>query len=204
MKSWAMVGLVVVLAGCSDEIGPDPSGGTGASTANSMGGNGGEGATGGGDAGGSSSTGGSTPGGGFESGERIKAKTLVGADGSRTPSGLYDSQLGIDCAWRGASDGQQRCLPVNYAFATIWADAACTIPVGTSNGTCGLPTHLLTQTGSCWDSVRVFPVAGPYAGTTYTKAGADCIDIGPTANAIIGGAEIPASSFVAATVEIEP
>lgn len=45
------------------------------------------------------------------SGSRLKAKWIVGADGSKQFRNWYDSQLGHDCYFNPASDGQTRCLP---------------------------------------------------------------------------------------------
>ncbi len=67
-------------------------------------------------------------GGGYESGSRLKVRTLIGEDGSRQPAGWYDTQLETECSWRTASDGQTRCLPI--AIPTIYfADAACMQPI---------------------------------------------------------------------------
>ncbi len=197
-----MVTMLVLAAACSDEIGPDPSGGTGASTANSMGGTDAAGGAGGNADGGSSSSGGSTPGGGFESGGRLKARTLVGSDGARSPAGWVDSALSVECQWGKASDGQTRCLPSNHAIATYYADAACTVPVLLTS--CGSPTHVYVPTDSCNSSFRVYPVTGSYSGAYHQRLDAStCIQVNTTTGALTTGAEMSPEAFVAATVEIE-
>lgn len=93
------VAFVFIIA-CSKDptITPDPTGGGGHGT-------------GGSNQGGHGGAGGGAPGGGYESGSRLKARTIVGSDGSRSPAGWYDSQLEVECTWRLASDGKQRCMP---------------------------------------------------------------------------------------------
>jgi hypothetical protein len=120
--------LALALAACSDDtnIGPDPTdGNAGGSTMNSP--------TGAGGTGGDGGTGGASnmQGLGYENGTRLRARNVVGADGSKQFLRWHDTQLDADCFFGKASDGSTRCLPSPVGAATVstfFADAACTVP----------------------------------------------------------------------------
>ena len=200
MKMMAVV-MVVLGVGCSETepIGPDPAGGTGASTAD--GGSGGDGT---GAAGGSGGSGGQAQGSGFESGSRVKARTYVGDDGSRTPVGMYDDQLGVECSWRKAADGVTRCLPV-APTTPLFIDSACATPVLV--GSCFPSTQYALRVDQGCDSVaHVHPIVGntgPVSVWTHDENGA-CVTVPIPPGAVFTlGAEVPASQFVAATLATE-
>lgn len=69
------------------------------------------------------------------SGSRLKVRYWEGADGSRLPVGLYDTELGLDCEPMLTSDGVYRCLPTGLVHAPeypsdpekqCWADEEMT------------------------------------------------------------------------------
>lgn len=65
-----------------------------------------------------------------ESGSRLKARRIVGVDGSKNFWGWHDSTLKLDCNWATASDGQWRCLPpISAPVSQNFSDAACTTRV---------------------------------------------------------------------------
>lgn len=61
-----------------------------------------------------------------EGGGRLVRRWLDGEDGSRVWWDLYDTERGWPCAWRDATDGTPRCLPIapsdGTAFATNLVD----------------------------------------------------------------------------------
>ncbi len=206
MKRIMVVAMVGLLA-CSDEIDPDPTSG-GGNANNGTGGNttsagaSGEGGT-GAHGEGAAAAGGGVPGGGFESGSRLKAQTLVGQDGSRSPTGWYDSEMGVACVFRKASDGQTRCLP-NGPTIIYYSDDTCATPMVVA--TCAPGGHALLIEDSCTGAARVFPIGGSISpANAYVKVGASCTNVVDPAPPIYSvGAEIPASSFVGTTLETEP
>ena len=209
--------VLVVAAGCGDSgsITPEPKDTT-TSSGNSMagapvdGGNTGDGgaSTGGAAPSGGNGTGGSnTQGSGYESGSRLKARTLVGADGSRSPNGWHDSQLDTDCQWRKAADGTQRCLPAGLV-ANRFLDDQCTEPV-VAQDDCEPSDFVIVSDDSqtCGARYHVFPLAAVVTPATayYRNGSGACTTIAvPQGTLHATGTELPASGFVAATVEIEP
>lgn len=80
------------------------------------------------------------------SGSRLKVRHWTGADGSRLPVGLYDAELGVDCAPRMAADGKVRCLPVGlvetseiYRLAEAYSDLEAGTPAWSSDPSTGGP-----------------------------------------------------------------
>lgn len=203
LNKFEMLVLVALGAvGCKDEpIGPDPVGGSGSeggSTANSggspEGGSSGEGGDGGSE----------DPGGSYESGSRLKARTLVGSDGSRSPSGWFDTETNAECTWRLAADGQQRCLPV-APFAVYYGDAGCNQPLGTADG-CGVPSKMLSISSACDGAVKVYEVGGVVGvgPTLYIRTGATCTAVPAPPSVYYTLTEEPLTEYVAATVETGP
>lgn len=73
-----------------------------------------------------------------QSGDRIKARWLVGDDGSRQFLGWWDSELGTECEWLTADDGAHRCLPVTEVQVDHFSDPGCTVPAALVGGSgCG-------------------------------------------------------------------
>jgi hypothetical protein len=62
-----------------------------------------------------------------ESGTRLKARWLVGSDGSRQFVNWRDTELDAECTFQSASDGSSRCQPYSAGVETGgYSDAACT------------------------------------------------------------------------------
>lgn len=180
--------VALLVAGCSSEpIGPDPTsgqGGNGGSVANNSGGNGA-----------------GTQGGTYESGSRLKARTLAGADGSRSPAGWYDSELETECTWAKDEAGQQRCMPVG-PLTFLYADSACTVPVVADDG-CNAPAFVRTRPSGCVDEFRVFRVGRAHSNSDplYSLTANGCSAVGMQSGFV--GEEIAASELVAAELETE-
>jgi hypothetical protein len=142
-------------------------------------------------------------------GSRLKARMLVGADGSKSPTGAWlDTMTGGDCTFGVATDGKTRCLPpVVPGFQIRWADAACTQPLLiTTKGDAGPPMLPEEQT---------FVVSPNSLSVHYVQPGAPaappaeiyvygCVPGDPSAIpdlAFWSVTILPASFFVSATVQ---
>lgn len=211
--TFSLIATVSTLVACSagPDITPDPD--TTTSTGNAMGGSpvdGGNAPTDGGNGAGptigGAPQGGSSPGGGYESGTRIKAKTLVGSDGSRNPDGWHDSQLDVDCQWRLANDGSRRCLPVSISTA-IYADLDCTQPLMVQSA-CNPSNYAMVSDSSsgCDTRYRVYPIgASVTPAVAYMKQGNGCVTTAvPSGGSVFAtGPEMVVGEFVAGVVEVE-
>ncbi len=141
-------------------------------------------------------------------GSRLKATFLVGADGSKAyVAGVwFDSQRNEDCAFGTAGDGQNRCLP-NGVSGEMFADSACTQPIIALPTGCATPTYAVVQaSGTCAAVVAGNHIYNVGASTNpmalYVQNGASCFSAGtgqPGYDYYTIGAEVPATSFVAAT-----
>ena len=63
----------------------------------------------------------------WASGSRLRAKVLDGGGGARTFETWRDTELGVDCRFATAEDGQLRCVPDSQDVSYL--DPACTEPV---------------------------------------------------------------------------
>ena len=147
-----------------------------------------------------------------QSGSRLKSMYYAGADGSKyfPPNQWYDSQRGEKCVFIPGADQVQRCLPTIMVTITDYADAGCTqqlVRAYTGTG-CTVPNTVSIATpyipGSCQSTGYVAYQVGPlFAGTAYSGTPSSCSKAAaPSGYALYSlGAEIPASSFVSATVQ---
>jgi hypothetical protein len=127
----------------SGSNGSDDAGRGGSSGSATTGGTGGASATGG--TGGASATGGSAGASMelepyFEPGTRLKPLVVVAAPGldiieRPVDSGWHDSELDFDCYFALDEAGVERCFPASILSGLVYADASCTRPVVTLNGT---------------------------------------------------------------------
>jgi hypothetical protein len=203
-----MAAALLAAVGCGDSgIVPEPQ--QTSSSGNSMGGDGqggaqpNGGAPAGGEApvGGNGPNGGSTPGGGFESGSRIKARTLVGDDGARSPAGWFDSALSVECTWRRmTNDSTTRCVPA-FAASSYFADSACMQPLVLASS-CSLPQHGAITDGC--GGVRIFPIGAPVSPPLVYFFSGTCVNVAAPAGQFYSlGAEMEPDAFVSATLETE-
>lgn len=206
-----LAAVFLVACGDSGNIQPEPkdettsSGNGGAPTDGGSTANGGAPSTGGADPSGGNATGGSTAADDTQSGTRLKVRARVGADGSRQPIGWYDANLDTVCTWRKASDGTDRCLPDGIT-ANRFLDDACTQPIMVQSACEPLQFAIVSEDpDSCGNRWRVYH-AGPAVtpASAYMRSGANCIATAvPAGDLFATNAEMPASMFVAATVEVE-
>jgi hypothetical protein len=152
-----------------------------------------------------------------QSGSRLKAQYVSGADGSKTFIGMYDTQTKHECAYAFAADGMTRCLPFGplVVQSTIYyGDMGCTQPILNVPKTCTTPPpYVSTAETTCGGntSFHVYPSGAAFTpgamiylitGSGTSKA---CTGIKPAMGAdwVATGKEIAASTFVEGTVMME-
>lgn len=71
----------------------------------------------------------------LKSGTRLRHKTIAAEDGTiAQATGLYDTQLSLDCSFQVSEDGMMRCLPFGaYIQPQVYLDAACAQAFATSS-----------------------------------------------------------------------
>lgn len=144
-----------------------------------------------------------------ESGSRIKAKRIVGADGSKQFEGWYDTNLKVECSYLMMSDGKLHCIP-EYAATIGFSDSACTMPViGLIIQGCPPPpiAGYISSTLMCGYSYAARTVGPPVSQSMYySNFGGPCVSspISSPFTVYATGAELPPSMFVAATVVQDP
>jgi hypothetical protein len=143
-------------------------------------------------------------------GSRLKRKYLVGDDGSRqTWGGWWDSELGVDCGFRIAADGEYRCTPVfSASIVNLFKDESCTVrAVSISKETCGAGIkYAQTVEDGCPIKTRVYAIGQMVTSeVAYTLDTDDnCIEKDVSGDKYDGinihavGPEVSASSFVKA------
>ena len=197
MKSaWLVVGAMVAV-GCSagggqTEPKPDP-----VTSSSGVGGSG----TGGANAGGSGAGGDATiP--GNQSGDRLKARWLDGADGSRQFFGWHDSQLGINCQALADTGGTVRCLPApgQFYFTTDTCDSASALVL--VYPTCDVPDYVsqAKNTGACDYGYSAREVLSQAANVTavWQSVSGNCFSasVPSTGTLYSVGPPMPAATFV--------
>ncbi len=158
-----------------------------------------------------SGAGGNGPmGGGFESGSRLKTRTLIATDGAQLPEGLYDSQLQTNCGFQLASDGVLRCLPITSAMQVYFTNAACSLPVALLGAGCSSAPFVTLSNGiGCggnveYDAYQVGAIVSVPA-PVFIKSGQSCVGpLGPYPGPFYAVTIVPPSSFVQATEQIGP
>ncbi len=201
MRALVVLGLAA-LTGCEasngEEIGPDPSDGTGEASVAS-------GASSGDSSG---PTTGGAQGLGYENGSRLRARVYVGADGSRQFVGWRDTERQENCAFSTASDGKVRCLPqpVNQA-ASYFADASCTQPLATVFvSACSQVEKYSAWYNGC-GTTSIGLTQAKFAGATVYYKAPGCTS-GPTPGAgsfdlYLVESEIPPTDFAEASESVE-
>jgi hypothetical protein len=116
---------------------------------------------------------------GYVSGARIRARYLDGDDGSKQFVGWRDTQLGMDCTYLFAEDGEYRCLPSSILVGGYFTDANCGQPAALVAKTCAVPQYasVVTTTTTCTGAVQyrgnLVGSAAPYI---YSWNGT-CVDV---------------------------
>lgn len=151
-----------------------------------------------------------------ESGSRIKAKWIVGDDGSRTFVGTYDSEREEECVWTYATDGSRRCLPIGGVASAYpqFTDSACTLRIFQRTTTCSnLGLNYIPVNGGCSETPYLYELhtlsAPLTAGTvTYGMSDDSCVEVSVIPDNIYtyhsSTGAIPPSSFARGTTQTDP
>lgn len=154
---------------------------------------------------------GSTP---MTSGSRLKARSIVGADGSGLSLGLYDSKLEVTCAFVPDTAGALRCLPFeNPATQSGYLDPDCKEMAYLSQSGCpskytSTPT---ASPGACaaggnvyrYSVVRLTAVQ-PQPTNLYARSGAICAPTTlPMGWTFYTGTPVSPAEFVAGELRTE-
>lgn len=141
------------------------------------------------------------------SGTRLKAKFHVGDDGAKEylAGFWYDSERKEECSFTTAGDGAVRCLPPGQPFG-YFSDSTCKTAVAAVSSTCAAPAYAAKATPStCGGAagIQIYTIGAAVTLTAlYGQSGSSCYNVGtlPTGFTFYSvGAEVPATSFVAAT-----
>jgi len=142
-------------------------------------------------------------------GSRLKPKYRSSEDGAREFlfNLWWDAQRGEDCAFTLAGDGQMRCLPSGADFR-YYSDAQCHTPIVLMQSACAAPKYALSASAPACGldpaATHVYSLGAAITPTQiYAQAGGSCYAVGQAATDwqyFAVGAEIPASSFVGASV----
>ncbi|MFO0763048.1 MAG: hypothetical protein U0359_41815, partial [Byssovorax sp.] len=145
------------------------------------------------------------------SGSRLKAKYQVSDDGLKIylPGSYYDSERGEDCIFEPAADGKERCLPIGSGATagTYFLDPSCTQDVALAFAGCVTKYAYTVEQSACslmFGKIHIYPTGAPLQpAQVYHKSGASCVGTAPPENFTLlsVGAEVPASSFVAGSVQ---
>ena len=161
-----------------------------------------------------------------ESGTRLKAKYIAGADGSKLYDSdvMHDSQLNVDCKFTAGADGQMRCVPVvaPAAITTFiyFKNAACSerialLEPGPVGCTPALPTYVFAKDsppycGAAEDELatHVYPLGSLIGASSpvYRMNGSNCEQVPAPLNFVYYDllAELPAATFERATAGTDP
>lgn len=150
------------------------------------------------------------------SGQRLRARYVAGADGSREFRAFFDTQRNEICYFRNGPDGSLRCMPDGVSIGA-YKDAGCTVPLAYVNKgyeTCnGAPKYAhIPGTGNppaCTGGVSLLLITGKLAPqSVYLGTPASCEEVPagdwtPYYDAYELGAEVPASAFEAGDIMTE-
>jgi hypothetical protein len=153
------------------------------------------------------------------SGTRLRAKYIVGADGSKQFLGWHDSTTNADCSFVPAADGAMRCLPAfgsaSGQINDFYVDSGCSQKVAqVFKANCVTPKYAhddVVFTSSCGAGTTGIGYAvyslGAKLTTAYYGSPANCLPINANAfdslDMYAVGAEVPASTFVQGTATVE-
>ena len=150
----------------------------------------------------------------YKSGSRIKAKVVFTPGGAQSFAGWYDTKLDVDCRFRTASDGKNRCLPVLSLYVnSYYGDLTCSQKplallsdanyVGAYNGK--VPKWIVWSQGNVDDNgcalsatTRYFHTGPEYTGDVYTGTSGACHKIKSGLNCyrfFTLGKEVPLTTF---------
>lgn len=188
---FAVLSLPLLACEAGTEAGPDPAGPSAQqqASADAVSGTGGND----GDGGASSSSmtnaaattgaGGSSPA-GYQDGDRLRAITVAGADGSVQQVAWFDTERGESCSFRYANDGQLRCLPQAVSLA-YFTDSTCSVPLAHFAEPCTPPKY-----AQRFSSTSCYGLADPYSAAA-AGTGVEMFQVGANANPVNVCAGVP-------------
>jgi hypothetical protein len=138
----------------------------------------------------------------YQSGSRLRLKTVKTADGANGVYGLYDSQLLTDCYSSQASDKSLRCVPSAMGTSNRYSDSNCQSLLGVAVCPMSPSPKFATEyaTQGC-GGPQYHSLVGVYSGPLFYSSGGQCSpDPSPPSWTYytIAQQETPPSAFVAA------
>lgn len=144
-------------------------------------------------------------------GTRLKRRYIQSEDGARLWQGFFDTMRGENCDFALAEDGRLRCLPWADAayLGVFFSDSACLQRVA-YHGDCGALSvrYAVEWTTQCPSLQLVYEAIeySPDAGQLFNGKPGACTatQIQPGLTYYRLGAKVPATSFVAGNLMVEP
>jgi hypothetical protein len=140
---------------------------------------------------------------GVVSGSRLRAMFYDGGGGALRLRGWFDSELGTQCNFLRARDGQMRCLPSPLA---MFADTACAMPVWRTVGCEPTPRYVTAFVPG--PASVVYALGEPYTGLVRNTGLGICRDTYVRSDSrgsyYATGTEIPPERFVAVAMHEVP
>ncbi|WP_338867282.1 hypothetical protein [Myxococcus stipitatus] len=146
----------------------------------------------------------------FKSGSRVKAQVTTTTDGLRWPDEWYDSKLKGPCTWEAAgADGALYCVPAGMEYlptggSGYYADASCTEGIVMTSEPVAADGFFVKRGNGCDVNARYHTVGAEITTTVYAKGSSgtcSSMSVTPGFKAYRAGPEVPAGTFVRATVK---
>lgn len=136
---------------------------------------------------------------------RLVAKELELGPNVRATRNWFDTQLGSNCFFATAADGQWRCLPSDDAYVQYYSDSTCTTRVAASYDGCTPKYARSYDSNFCPQRMALYPVISRYTGASYYKSGSSCSPLTPGGQSAFWtiGSELPATTFVPGTESVQ-
>lgn len=147
----------------------------------------------------------------YASGSRIKMRVLVTGDGAKSFMGWHDNQRNEDCQFVVASDGQERCEPIDFSVNGLYffSDASCSQRLAQDIRSCAAtpPPYgfVVLSSVTCPTSrYALWAVGAAYAGDVYQPDGrGGCLKLAASPGSMWTlTAEVAPSSFQSAAEQI--
>jgi hypothetical protein len=146
----------------------------------------------------------------YTSGSRIRVKTASTGDGAKLFRGLFDGDLGVDCAPGLANDGKLRCLPTTTVPVprVYYGNNDCTVLLAPApgDGSCEVPRYAVQFTGACGvaSGQTIYAIAGPFSGQVYTVGASNaCVPADNVPPQLLVGAAVDPTTFAEVTEQVE-
>ncbi len=139
-------------------------------------------------------------------------RAVVGGDGSRQQLGFFDTMRMENCTFVTATDGTQRCLPLESLAQDIghFADAQCTMRIFVVSITCAVvPKYGVRIPSSCpvaWDVHTLGAELSPTPTQVFGLSGGNCVAVSPAAGyrLFADRGSVSPTDFVQGNFVVEP